>query len=72
MKTSLKIINFYDNLEKISYKSNIDVLNPYITTNKNGTGLGLSFVYKIVNDHDGRIEFLRVKEGAKIEITFVK
>ena len=31
MKTSLKIINFYDNLEKISYKSRIEVLNPYIS-----------------------------------------
>ena len=31
MKTSLKIINFYDNLEKISYKSRIEVLNPYLS-----------------------------------------
>ena len=49
-----------------------DVLNPYITTKKNGTGLGLSIVNKIVNDHNGRIEFLQVKEGAKIKIIFMK
>ena len=56
-----------------SYNNNIkDVLNPYITTKKNGTGLGLSIVNKIVNDHNGIIEFMPTKEGAKIKLIFVK
>ena len=34
-----------------------DILNPYFTTKKNGTGLGLSIVNKIINDHNGELEF---------------
>ena len=49
-----------------------EISKPYFTTKKNGSGLGLSIVGKIINDHNGTIEFLNYKKGAKIKITFPK
>jgi two-component system nitrogen regulation sensor histidine kinase NtrY len=47
-----------------------EILNPYFTTKKNGTGLGLSIVNKIINDHNGKLNFISVPNGAKVKIIF--
>ncbi len=47
-----------------------EILNPYFTTKKNGTGLGLSIVNKIINDHNGELNFYSIPDGAKVEIYF--
>ena len=49
-----------------------EILNPYFTTKKEGTGLGLSIVNKIINDHNGSIEFVAKDDGAIIKIVFIK
>jgi two-component system nitrogen regulation sensor histidine kinase NtrY len=55
------------------FENNIkDILNPYFTTKKTGTGLGLSIVNKIINDHNGKINFVSLASGARIEIVFIK
>ena len=55
------------------FKDNVkDILTPYFTTKKKGTGLGLAIVNKIINDHNGSIEFIKIESGAKIKIKFIK
>ena len=49
-----------------------EILDPYFTTKKQGTGLGLSIVNKIINDHNGNIEFVPNDDGATIKINFLK
>jgi two-component system nitrogen regulation sensor histidine kinase NtrY len=49
-----------------------EILNPYFTTKKEGTGLGLSIVNKIINDHNGAIEFISKNDGAIVKIIFIK
>jgi two-component system nitrogen regulation sensor histidine kinase NtrY len=67
-------LTIYDN--GIGFKNlnnNIkEILNPYFTTKKEGTGLGLSIVNKIINDHNGSIEFISEEDGATIKIIFIK
>ena len=55
--------------------SNIDakeLIKPYFTTKQKGTGLGLSIVNKIINDHNGSIEFKNSHNGAKVKIILNK
>ena len=79
-KISIEIISHNDHIKIIIIDNGLgfdkikgkikDIINPYFTTKKNGTGLGLSIVNKIVNDHDGKLNFYNVPDGAKIEIIF--
>ena len=59
-----------DNGTGFKNKNLSEVSKPYFTTKKNGSGLGLSIVVKIINDHNGTIDFLDYDKGAKIKLTF--
>jgi two-component system nitrogen regulation sensor histidine kinase NtrY len=51
------------------YNEEKDLIKPYYTTKKNGSGLGLSIVNKIIYDHNGKLNFVSQKNGAKVELT---
>jgi len=54
-------IGFDDDIEKIK--------EPFYTTKKNGTGLGVSLSCEIIESHDGSISyFTKVNEGTKVVI----
>ena len=65
-------INLTDNGSGIANKNVKDLIKPYFTTKQKGSGLGLSIVNKIINDHNGTLKFLEKKDGTKIEIILPK
>ena len=79
-KINIEIIEINDYIEILiidngtgfKNKNLSDVTKPYFTTKKNGSGLGLSIVVKIINDHNGTIDFMDYNKGAKIKLTFPK
>ncbi len=63
-------INLIDNGTGI--KDTSKIMTPYFTTKKEGTGLGLPIVNKIINEHLGDIIITNNKPGVKILITLPK
>ncbi len=62
------IINLLDTGIGFKNKNTKDLIKPYFTTKQKGTGLGLSIVDKIISDHNGSINFINQKNGAKIQL----
>ncbi len=61
-------INIFDNGIGFLIKTTKELIKPYYTTKKKGSGLGLSIVNKIINDHNGTIEFNSNTTGTNIII----
>ena len=62
------IVNVIDSGIGFKNKKTKELIKPYFTTKDKGTGLGLSIVDKIISDHNGSIQFLNHKNGAKVQI----
>ena len=62
-------INIFDNGIGFSTGNKKEIIKPYYTTKKKGSGLGLSIVNKIINDHNGSIEFNSKSSGTNVNIS---
>ncbi len=64
------IISIEDNGSGINESDMERIKEPFYTTKKNGTGLGVSLSCEIVSAHDGTLEyFSKVNEGTKVVIS---
>ncbi len=59
-----------DNGVGFAKQNNKELIKPYYTTKKNGSGLGLSIVNKIITDHNGSLNLSNYTKGARVRITF--
>tara|TARA_B110000285_G_scaffold202189_1_gene237364 strand:+ start:67 stop:1836 length:1770 start_codon:yes stop_codon:yes gene_type:complete len=63
-------ITVFDN--GLGIKDTSIIMTPYFTTKKDGTGLGLPIVSKIINEHKGELIISNNNPGVKVLITFPK
>jgi len=61
------VIKILDN--GIGFDDTKNITKPYFTTKKDGTGLGLPIVTKIINEHNGDINFVKNSKGAEVIIS---
>lgn len=64
-------VSIRDNGPGISEEVRARLFTPFVTTRAQGTGLGLSFVKKVIEDHGGRVVCAepRPGEGARFEVS---
>ena len=64
------IIDISDNGKGFPQENRQRLLEPYVTTRSEGTGLGLPIVAKIVEEHGGKLELLDAvgRRGARVHI----
>ena len=63
------VVSFSDNGHGIPAEQVGKVFEPYFTTKKAGSGLGLLIVHRIIREHGGQIEFeSKVDEGTTVKI----
>ncbi|MBP7652323.1 GHKL domain-containing protein [Candidatus Dependentiae bacterium] len=68
MESTLCCIDFFNNGGNIDENVKSKIFNPFFTTKSNGIGLGLTISQKIIEEHNGRINFKNERNGVKFTI----
>jgi two-component system nitrogen regulation sensor histidine kinase GlnL len=61
-------VDIQDNGPGVSDDIAAHLFEPFVSTKRTGSGLGLSLAAKIVGDHGGVIEFENIKRGARFRV----
>ncbi len=63
------IVKVQDNGPGIPFEDLTKVFDPFYTKRSDGTGLGLTIVHRIIDEHDGHIEVDSTSEGTEFTVT---
>ncbi|HDT11153.1 MAG TPA: GHKL domain-containing protein, partial [bacterium] len=68
-KSDKKIEIYFDDTGKGFIEKNLDrIFDPFFSTKKRGTGLGLAQVYRIVTKFGGKVTAMNTKKGARVVV----
>jgi len=63
------VVTVCDTGPGIAFEDLTKVFDPFFTKRAEGTGLGLTIVHRIIDEHDGHIEVDSTSEGTKFTVT---
>ncbi len=66
------VVEVADQGPGIAFEIREEIFLPFFTTRKEGTGLGLPIVKKIIEAHEGSLEVLKTSNGATFRLPFLQ
>ncbi|MBY0471735.1 HAMP domain-containing protein [bacterium] len=68
LESGRAVLRIQDNGPGVAKDVRKKLFDPFVTTRAQGTGLGLTFVKRVIEEHGGEVEYLDRSEGACFEM----